>query len=161
MADAKRAKTPLLRRSYVQVLIAIAAGIGVGILYPEMAMNPWVKALGDGFVKLIRMIIAPVIFCTVVSGIAHMHDTQKVGRVGLKALIYFEIVSTFALCIGLAVGNLVPIGEQLGAAGADASAVAAYTVQAAKMNALDMVLHVIPDTFIGAFAAGEIGRAHV
>ena len=90
------------------------------------------------------------------SGIAHMHDTQKVGRVGLKALIYFEIVSTFALCIGLAVGNLVPIGEQLGAAGADASAVAAYTVQAAKMNALDMVLHVIPDTFIGAFAAGDI-----
>src|SRR3954470_21439269 len=82
---------------YVQVLIAIVLGALVGWLWPTFATNDWIKALGDGFIKLIKMVIAPIIFCTVVSGIAHIQDAKKVGRIGIKALIYFEIVSTFAL----------------------------------------------------------------
>src|ERR1035437_1159657 len=96
---------------YLQVLIAIIIGIIVGWLWPHIATNDWIKALGDGFVKLIKMVIAPIIFCTVVSGISHIQDARKVGRVGVKALVYFEIVSTFALLIGLIVGNLVKPGQ--------------------------------------------------
>ncbi|MGY3646673.1 Na+/H+-dicarboxylate symporter [Bradyrhizobium sp. LM4.3] len=92
---------------YIQVLIAILIGVLVGWLWPAVGTNGWVKALGDGFIKLIKMVIAPIIFCTVVSGIAHVQDARKVGRVGVKALLYFEIVSTFALILGLVMGNLV------------------------------------------------------
>src|SRR5579871_5692465 len=88
---------PWYKILYVQVLIAILLGGIIGWLSPTFATNDWIKALGDGFVKLIRMVIAPIIFCTVVSGIAHIQDAKKVGRVGVKALVYFEIVSTFAL----------------------------------------------------------------
>src|SRR6266700_5225230 len=102
-----RAAKPWYRILYIQVLIAIVLGVIVGWLWPSLATNDWIKALGDGFIKLIRMLIAPIIFCTVVSGIAHIQDASKVGRVGIKALIYFEIVSTFALVIGLIVGNVV------------------------------------------------------
>ena len=94
---------------YLQVLFAIVLGALIGWLFPHFAQNDWIKAMGDGFVKLIRMVIAPIIFCTVVSGIAHIQDAKKVGRVGVKALIYFEIVSTFALLLGLIVGNLFPV----------------------------------------------------
>src|SRR5882672_8841052 len=94
---------------YVQVLIAILLGIVVGWLAPGFATNDWIKALGDGFIRLIRMVIAPIIFCTVVSGIAHIQDARKVGRVGIKALVYFEIVSSFALILGLIIGNLFQI----------------------------------------------------
>ncbi len=114
---------------YVQVLIAILIGVVVGWLWPSLATNDWIKALGDGFIKLIKMVIAPIIFCTVVSGIAHIQDAKKVGRVGLKALVYFEIVSTFALLLGLVMGNLFQIGHGL-AAKPDAAAVANYVKQA-------------------------------
>src|SRR5674476_1638080 len=100
------AAKPWYRVLYIQVLIAIVLGVLFGWLAPAYATNDWIKALGDGFIKLIKMVIAPIIFCTVVSGIAHIQDAQKVGRIGVKALVYFEIVSTFALVIGLLVGNL-------------------------------------------------------
>ena len=91
------ARKPWYKILYIQVLVAIVLGVLVGWLFPDLAKNDWIKALGDGFVKLIRMAIAPIIFCTVVSGIAHISDVKKVGRVAVKALVYFEIVSTFAL----------------------------------------------------------------
>src|SRR3984893_2374032 len=141
---------------YVQVLIAILIGILVGWLWPNLATNDWIKALGDGFIKLIKMVIAPIIFCTVVSGIAHIQDAKKVGRIGVKALIYFEIVSTFALVIGLIVGNLVRPGAGFGGAGANAQAVANYAKQAEAQKSVDFFLHIIPDTVVGAFATGEI-----
>src|SRR6202011_1700715 len=125
-----RAAKPWYKILYLQVLIAILLGIVVGWLWPHLATNDWIKALGDGFIKLIRMVIAPIIFCTVVSGIAHIQDARKVGRVGVKALVYFEVVSSFALILGLLVGNLLPVGRGLGAT-ADPAAVATYVKQAA------------------------------
>ncbi len=110
-----RAAKPWYKILYVQVLIAIVLGIVVGSLWPHLATNDWIKALGDGFIKLIKMVIAPIIFCTVVSGISHIQDARKVGRVGVKALFYFEIVSSFALIIGLVMGNLVQVGHGLAA----------------------------------------------
>src|SRR3974390_1319484 len=103
----RAAKPPFYKILYVQVLFAIVLGGLIGWLAPSFATNEWIKALGDGFIKLIKMVIAPIIFCTVVSGIAHIDDAKKVGRVGVKALLYFEIVSTFALLLGLIMGNLV------------------------------------------------------
>ena len=84
--------------------------------FTHLATNEWVKALGDGFIKLIKMVIAPIIFCTVVSGISHIQDARKVGRIGIKALVYFEVVSTFALVIGLLVGNLIRVPSRASAA---------------------------------------------
>ena len=107
-------KKPWYKVLYVQVLIAILLGAIFGWLEPTYATNDWIKALGDGFIKLIKMVIAPIIFCTVVSGIAHIQDAKKVGRIGIKALVYFEIVSTFALVIGLIVGNVVRPGAGFG-----------------------------------------------
>src|SRR3989442_4080096 len=123
-APASAAK-PWYKILYVQVLIAIVLGAIVGWLWPALATNDWIKALGNGFIKLIKMVIAPIIFCTVVSGIAHIQDARKVGRVGVKALVYFEVVSSFALILGLIVGNLIPVGHGL-AAKPDAAAVATY-----------------------------------
>src|ERR1700753_2416533 len=117
------AAKPWYKVLYVQVLIAIVLGAIVGWLWPTVATNDWIKALGDGFIKLIQIVIAPIIFCTVVSGIAHIQDAKKVGRIGVKALVYFEIVSTFALVIGLIIGNLVQVGRGL-ASKANAAAVA-------------------------------------
>ena len=119
------AKKPLYRQLYAQVLFAIFLGVVVGVAFPDFATTPGVKALGDGFIKLIKMVIAPIIFCTVVSGISHIQDARKVGRVGVKALVYFEIVSSFALLIGLVIGNVLKPGA--GFAGKpDAAAVAQY-----------------------------------
>src|SRR5580692_243866 len=115
-----RVARPWYKILYVQVLIAILIGVLVGWKFPDIATNDWIKALGDGFIKLIRMVIAPIIFCTVVSGISHIQDAKKVGRVGIKALVYFEIVSTFALVIGMMVGNLVRPGAGFGDALANA-----------------------------------------
>src|SRR3954447_22322456 len=154
-APASPAK-PWYKILYVQVLIAIVLGAIVGWLWPQIATNDWIKALGDGFIKLIKMVIAPIIFCTVVSGIAHIQDAKKVGRIGVKALVYFEIVSTFALVIGLLVGNILKPGAGFGNAGANASAVANYAKQAEGQKSVDFVLHIIPDTVVGAFAQGEI-----
>ena len=109
-AAATRYKKPLHKILYVQVLAAIILGALIGAYFPDFASSEWVKAIGDGFIKLIKMAIAPIIFCTVVSGIAHIDDAKKVGRVAVKALIYFEIVSTFALILGLLVGNILRPG---------------------------------------------------
>ncbi|CAJ0867611.1 Aerobic C4-dicarboxylate transport protein [freshwater sediment metagenome] len=150
-----RMKKPLHRLLYVQVLAAIALGALFGWLAPQVASADWVKALGDGFVKLIKMAIAPIIFCTVVSGVAHIEDAKKVGRVGVKALVYFEIVSTFALVLGLLVGNLLKPGGDF-AGKADAAAIAKYTTAAEKRSGVEFVLDIIPDSAIGAFAKGDI-----
>jgi aerobic C4-dicarboxylate transport protein len=111
--------------------------------------------MGDGFVKLIRMMIAPIIFCTVVSGIAHIQEASKVGRVAVKALVYFEIVSTFALLIGLVVANVVQPGAGFGGK-ADPAAVANFAQQAGQMKSVDFVMNIIPDTVVGAFSKGDI-----
>jgi aerobic C4-dicarboxylate transport protein len=150
-----RPSKPLHHHLYVQVLAAIALGALFGFLAPQIASADWVKALGDGFVKLIKMAIAPIIFCTVVSGVAHIEDAKKVGRVGVKALIYFEIVSTFALAVGLLVGNILKPGADF-AGKADAAAIAKYTEAAAHRGGVDFLLDIIPDSAVGAFARGDI-----
>src|SRR4051794_31089566 len=149
------AHKPLYKVLYIQVLTAIVLGAIIGWLWPDFAKNDWIKAMGDGFVKLIKMVIAPIIFCTVVSGIAHISEVRKVGRVAVKALIYFEIVSTFALLLGLLVGNVLHPGAGFSGK-ADAGAVATYAKQASEMKLVDFVLHIIPDSVVGAFAQGEI-----
>jgi aerobic C4-dicarboxylate transport protein len=154
-AEAAKTPKPWYKILYVQVLIAIALGVLVGWLEPTLATNDWIRALGDGFIKLIKMVIAPIIFCTVVSGISHIDDAKKVGRVGVKALIYFEVVSTFALAIGLLIGNIFQVGHGL-AAKPDAAAVASYVKQAEAHKSVDFVLNIIPDSVVGAFARGDI-----
>src|SRR3954447_18134775 len=154
--QARTEKRPWYRVLYIQVLIAIALGVLVGWAFPDFAKSEWIKALGDGFVKLIRMVIAPIIFCTVVSGIAHIQDAKKVGLVGVKALVYFEVVSTIALVIGLLIGNIIRPGAGFGSAAANANAVANYAKQAEGQRSVDFILHIIPDTVVGAFAQGEI-----
>jgi len=149
-------KKPFYRLLYVQVLFAILIGGILGWLSPAIATNEWIKAMGDGFIKLIKMLIAPIIFCTVVSGIAHIQDARKVGRVGVKALVYFEVVSTFALVIGLLVGNIVQPGVGFGGKAPDAAAVAQFSKQAGEMKSVDFVLNIIPDSVVGAFAKGDI-----
>jgi len=146
---------PWYKLLYVQVLFAIVIGVVVGWLSPSFATDPWIKALGDGFIKLIKMVIAPIIFCTVVSGISHIDDARKVGRVGVKALIYFEIVSTLALVLGLIMANIFQVGHGL-AAKPDAAAVASFVKQAENTHAVDFVLNIIPDSAVGALAKGDI-----
>jgi aerobic C4-dicarboxylate transport protein len=111
--------------------------------------------MGDGFVKLIKMVIAPIIFCTVVSGIAHISEVRKVGRVAVKALVYFEVVSTFALALGLIAGNVLHPGAGFQGQ-SNAAAVADYAKQASEIKSVDFALHVIPETVVGAFAQGDI-----
>jgi len=154
-ASPAAAAKPWYKILYVQVLIAILLGVVVGWLWPNLATNDWIKALGDGFIKLIRMVIAPIIFCTVVSGISHIDDARKVGRVGIKALVYFEVVSSFALVLGLLMGNLIQVGHGL-AAKPDAAAVATYVKQAEAQKSVDFVLNIIPDSVVGALARGDI-----
>jgi aerobic C4-dicarboxylate transport protein len=149
------ARKPFYRLLYVQVLIAIVLGFLVGWMAPDIAESPWMKALGDGFIKLIKMAVAPIIFCTVVSGISHIQDARKVGRVGVKALVYFEIVSTVALAIGLFVGNFVRPGDGFSGTG-DAAAVADYAARASHQSTVEFILHIIPNTMVGAFAEGDI-----
>src|ERR1700752_1544800 len=153
---ASSAKKPWYKILYVQVLIAIVLGAIVGWLWPEFGTNDWIKAMGDGFIKMIKMVIAAILLCTVVSGIAHIHDAKKVGRIGVKALVYFEVVSTFALLIGLIVGNLVRPGAGFGRAAADAPKVGGYGKQAEAQKSVDFILHIIPAPVVGAFAQGEI-----
>jgi aerobic C4-dicarboxylate transport protein len=141
---------------WVQVLIAIAAAVVFGYLSPAKAIA--MKPLGDGFIRLIAMIISLIIFCTVVSGIASMQDMKKVGRVGGKALLYFEVVSTVALFIGLVVGNVAHPGSgfNVSATNLDAKAVADYAGQAKAQSITDFLLHIIPTTVVDAFAKGDI-----
>ena len=148
----------LFKLLYVQVLAAIILGALLGILAPSIATSDWIKAMGDGFVKLIKMIIAPLIFVTVVSGIGHIGDAKKVGRIGVKALLYFEVISTFALLIGLVLGNVLKPGSGFGATG-NANAVESFVEQAHEEKAVDFILNIIPDTFMGAFVKGDVLQA--
>jgi len=154
--SARPAKKPFYRVLYVQVLCAIVVGALLGWLSPTIATNDWIKAMGDGFIKLIKMVITPIIFCTVVSGIAHVQDAKTVGRIGMKALIYFEVVSTFSLILGLVVANVLHPGANFGGKAPDASLVAQFAKQAHEMKSVDFLLNIIPDSVVGAFAKGDI-----
>lgn len=140
---------------YIQVLVAIVAGVVIGHFFPATAVT--LQPLGDGFVKLVRMMIAPIIFITVVVGIGKLTDTAEVGRIGLKAIIYFEVLTTLAMLIGLVIGHVVAPGAGLNAdpATLDKAAVAKYT-DAPHQDVATFLLNVIPDTIVGAFAKGDI-----
>jgi aerobic C4-dicarboxylate transport protein len=137
-----------------RVLVAIALGVLLGVLAPGTAKA--MKPLGDTFVNLVRMVIAPIIFLTIVLGVAHTTDLKKVGRVGLKALVYFEVVSTAALAIGLVVMNFVRPGEGIDASRIARGDVSAFTTQGKGMHFVDFLTHVVPSSVVGAFAQGEI-----
>jgi aerobic C4-dicarboxylate transport protein len=144
------------RELWVQVLIAMAIGILLGILRPDLAAQ--MQPLGDAFIKAIRMLIAPIIFCTVVHGIAHMADMARVGRVALKAIVYFEIMTTIALIIGLiAVNVLKPgVGMNIDPASINTAAIEPYIKQTAAVGFVPFLTNIIPGTFVGAFAEGNI-----
>ncbi|MBV9075974.1 MAG: dicarboxylate/amino acid:cation symporter [Methylobacteriaceae bacterium] len=149
-------RTPWYRVLYIQVLIAIVIGIALGAVAPETAKS--MKWLGDAFIALIKMMIAPVIFCTIVHGIASMGDLKKVGRVGLKALVYFEVVSTLALLIGVVVGEVVQPGRGFGAdpKTLDPAAVKTFADAAAKDSTVAHILGLIPRSFFDPFATGDL-----
>ncbi|MDC7825650.1 dicarboxylate/amino acid:cation symporter [Pseudomonas sp. BLCC-B13] len=149
-------RKPFYKSLYVQVLVAIAIGILLGHFYPETGVA--LKPLGDGFVKLIKMAIAPIIFCTVVSGIAGMQDMKAVGKTGGYALLYFEIVSTLALVIGLVVVNIVQpgAGMHVDPASLDTKGIAAFAAAGEQQSTVAFLLNVIPSTIVGAFASGDI-----
>ena len=151
-----RGPIPFYRQLYVQVLVAIAAGIALGHFYPGIGES--LKPLGDAFIKLVKMIIAPVIFLTVTTGIAGMSDLQKVGRVAGKAMIYFLTFSTLALAVGMIVSNLVQPGSgmHIDPATLDVSKVAAYTEKAHDQSITGFLMNIIPNTIVGAFADGDI-----
>lgn len=151
-----KVRQPIYKVLYFQVIVAIVIGVLTGFFFPEFGEK--LKPLGDAFIKLIKMVIAPIIFLTVVSGIAGIGDLKKLGRVGIKALVYFEVVTTFALFIGLLVVKWIQPGAGINAdaASLDAKAVEQYTSAAQKNGAGDFILHIIPDTVFGAFAQGEI-----
>jgi len=137
-----------------QVILAIIIGINVGIFFPGFA--PTAKLISQGFINLISMLIAPIIFFTIVLGIAHMGDMKKVGRVGGKALLYFEIVSTVAIAIGLVVANVLKPGVGMITKASDATKIVGYAEQAKDMNWAEFFLHIIPHNVIAAFAEGNI-----
>ncbi|MDH4555846.1 dicarboxylate/amino acid:cation symporter [Pseudomonas sp. BN417] len=149
-------RQPFYKSLYVQVIAAIAIGILLGHFYPETGVA--LKPLGDGFVKLIKMAIAPIIFCTVVSGIAGMQDMKAVGKTGGYALAYFEIVSTVALIIGLVVVNIVQpgVGMHVDPATLDTKGIAAFASAGEQQSTIAFLLNVIPSTIVGAFASGDI-----
>lgn len=150
-----KTKKPIYKTLYFQVICAIIIGVLLGYFYPDLGAQ--MKPLGDGFIKLIKMIIAPVIFCTVVIGIAGMEDMKKVGKVGGYALLYFEVVSTIALILGLAMVNLLRPGSgmHVDPNSLDMSAVSAFT-GAASHSTVDFFMNIIPSTVAGAFATGDI-----
>ncbi|WP_423195030.1 MULTISPECIES: dicarboxylate/amino acid:cation symporter [unclassified Cupriavidus] len=149
-------RKPFYKILYVQVLFAIIVGIVLGHYWPSTGVE--MKPLGDAFIKLIKMIIGPIIFCTVVSGIAGMRDMKKVGRVGGKALLYFEIVSTFALLIGLFAAHLLKpgVGFNIDPATLDTKSISQYVSKAHGASTVEFLMHIIPDTIFSAFAQGEI-----
>lgn len=146
----------MIRSLYFQVLIAIAIGVVLGHFFPEAGAQ--MKPLGDGFIKLIKMMIAPIIFCTVVTGIAGMENMKAVGKTGVLALVYFEAVSTLALIVGLVIVNVVRpgAGMNVDVSTLDASAVESYAQVAAQQSVTDFLLNVIPATMVDAFARGDI-----
>ena len=141
---------------YIQVLTAIVVGVLLGHFYPSVGES--MKPLGDAFIKLIKMLIAPIIFFTVVHGIASMKDLRRVGRVGLKALIYFEVVTTLALVIGLIVVNLWKpgVGMNVDLSTVDTKSIATFTAKAKEQSTIQFFMDIIPSTVFGAFATGEI-----
>jgi aerobic C4-dicarboxylate transport protein len=146
----------LFKVLYFQVIIAILTGILLGAFYPEIAVK--LKPLGDGFIKLVKMMIAPVIFCTIVTGIAGMQDAKKVGRVGIKAIIYFEIITTLALIIGLIVINVIKpgVGMNVDPASLDAKSVESYLSQGRSTGVQDFIMHIIPENVVSALANGDL-----
>ena len=146
----------ILGKLYVQVLIAVVLGAIVGVLFPETGTA--LKPIGDGFIKLIKMLLAPVIFLTVVSGIARMENMKELGRVGVRALLYFEVVSTLALAIGLIVVDVFKpgAGMNIDPKALDTSSIATYTTQAPHNSFMDFILSIIPDTIVDAFAKGNV-----
>ena len=147
---------PWYRVLYIQVLIAVVFGIAIGWLFPDSGKA--LKPLGDGFIKLVKMIIAPIIFCTVVHGIASMGDLKKLGRIGLRTLVYFEVVSSVALVLGLIVVNVWKPGAGLhiNAAMLDPNIAGAYVEKGHTQTTVDLLLNIIPKTFFDAFASGDI-----
>src|ERR1700752_2153509 len=149
-------KKPFYKNLWIQVLVAIALALLLGYFYPAKAIA--MKPLGDAFIKLIAMVITLIIFCTVVSGIANVQDIKKVGRLGGKALVYFEVVSTFALFVGLVVGNVVKPGAgfNINPASLDPKAIADFAGQAKAQSVTEFLMHIIPTTVVDAFAKGDI-----
>ncbi|MGV2292799.1 dicarboxylate/amino acid:cation symporter [Trinickia sp. YCB016] len=149
-------KKPFYKVLYVQVIAAIIIGILFGHYSPDLAVD--MKPLGDGFIKLIKMVIGPIIFCTVVTGIAGMQDMKKVGRVGGKALLYFEVVSSFALVLGLIATHVLKpgVGFNVDPATLNGKEVASYAAKAHGQSTVDFFMHIIPNTVVDAFAQGEI-----
>ena len=156
MDQVATSKRPFYRSLYLQVLVAIVIGILLGYFYPQT--GEMMKPLGDGFIKLIKMIIAPIIFCSVVVGIAGMEDMKKVGKTGGYALLYFEVVSSIALLLGLLIINFVQpgVGMNIDPASLDTKSLAAYTKPGAMQSTTEFVLNIIPNTLVDAFAKGEI-----
>ena len=149
-------RKPLYSHLYVQVLTAIIIGIVLGYFYPKLGEQ--MKPFGDAFIKMIKMLIAPIIFCTVVHGIAGMEDLKRVGRVGIKALIYFEVVTTLALIVGLVIVNILQpgAGMNVDAKAIDTKSIQIYTTKAGQQGTVEFFLNIIPATVVGAFAEGEI-----
>src|SRR3954470_12381218 len=147
---------PLYTHLYFQVLTAIVLGVLLGHFYPHLGEQ--MKPLGDGFIKLIKMIIAPIIFCTVVHGIASMQDMKKVGRVGLKALIYFEVLTTIALIVGLIVANTLSPGSGMNVdvKSLDTRSIQGFVAKSKEQGTVQFLMDIIPTTVVGAFASGEI-----
>jgi len=141
---------------YAQVLIAVVLGILVGLIYPSFGKT--LAPLGVGFIKLIQMIIAPIIFCTIVTGVASMGDLKRLGRVGFKTILYFEVISTFALVIGLVVVNVLKpgVGFNIDPSSLDPRVGQSFVAQAHSMHAVDFILNIIPSTFFSAFATGQL-----
>jgi aerobic C4-dicarboxylate transport protein len=150
------AKKGFARTLYFRVLVGIVAGVAVGQLFPHFGSS--LKPLGDGFIRLIRMLVAPVVFFTVVTGIAKVGDLRRLGRVGLKSLLYFEVVTTFALVIGMVAAALMHPGRGINAdpSTLDTQTLAQYTSGAAHVGTTDFLLNIIPDSFLGAFTRGEM-----
>lgn len=144
----------LTKSLYFLVIVAIVIGIVIGYLWPSLGTH--LKPLGDAFIRLIKMMIAPVIFCTIVTGIAGMQDLKKVGRVGIKAVIYFEVVTTFALLIGLISINILRPGAGMHVDPASLDASAITTKAHAPQSTVDFLLHIIPETFVGAFTTDSL-----
>lgn len=149
-------KKPIYTNLTVQVLTAIVIGVLLGHFYPSIAVS--MKPLGDLFIKMIKMVIGPIVFLTVVCGISSIGDMKKVGKVGGKAFLYFEVVTTFALAIGIVVVNLVKPGAGLNiqAGTLDASSVAKYATAAEKQSSLDFIVGIVPDNALGAFVKGDM-----
>ena len=156
IAPAVHRHQPWYKVLYLQVLIAIALGVLIGYFYPHLGKE--LKPLGDGFISLIKMMIAPVIFCTVVHGISSMGDLKRVGRVGLKALVYFEVVSTVALAVGLLVGEVLQPGNgfNIDPATIDPKSVATYVTKAKEQGIVAHLMGIIPDSYFGALARGDL-----